>query len=124
MTCHAQIYTKGREARRAEIRSITMKYARTARDLDNILRCVSFPDRPIVAAAIADPLNPDVTKMVCHALYRRMVYCKSQGDRMRAAYLCAREYFGCECDTYRRQRAAQRPGPHHLFDNVISIGIR
>lgn len=124
MTCYQQIKSTSRTTGRSKLRIITAKYNRTARDQSNIMDCLSRPDQVFGAAAIGDPLNPEITKMVCKALYRRMQYCKTQGPRMLTAYICAREFYACECETYRKQTAAQRAIPHHLFNNVISIGLK
>lgn len=125
-TCltNANIKTRprmARETQRKKIRMLTQMYRRSPRDLDNILECVSFPDRIFAAAGMADPMNPAVTKMICRALYRRMKYCRVQGVRMLPAYTSAREYFACECATYAKQMASLKTIPHHLFKNVISI---
>lgn len=117
--------TKPKTAARGKLRDLARSYRRTTRDHINILGNLLNGDKVFSHAAVADPYNSRITKMLCKALWRRMRACKREGSRMTAEFIAAREYYACECWLYRQQSAAQRAQiSMHGFYNSIAANAR
>ena len=95
-------------ARRAHERGmLRRKAANYSRDA-KILLTWTFPaSRDAVAMGAVYPYRPDITREICHRLYRDLQDAKALPTffrRRHARIQALRELFACECWTYRNQK--------------------
>lgn len=107
-------------ADRASRRRFAASYVRSA---SHLFRWTFPPSRMAVALTEVYPFRPDVTRDLCHAVYRDIQVAKALGRhivgrQMRVDEL--RRIFTAECEVYRKQRAsvAAQQGYTGLFETI------
>ena len=95
-----------RQHDRDMLRAKAANYRRDTR----VLLAWTFPEsRPAIAMGEAYPCRPDITRAICHRLYRDLQGAKALPRffrRRQARIEVLRELFACECELYRNQRAS------------------
>lgn len=100
------------EARHEHTRHMLRRKATTYRREAKILLAWTFPEsRDAVAMGEVYPYRADITRRICHRLYRDLQDARALPlffRRRQARIETLRELFACECWLYHRQRA-RRP---------------
>ena len=91
---------------RAQLRVKAAKYVRNTAALFTW----TFPDsRDAIAMTNVHPHRPDITRALCHRIYRDLQDARAMPTFLRRRAMrieVLRELFACECRLYRNQRAS------------------